>query len=230
MHILIIQHVDFENPGAILRWAENSGHSIQIAHPYAEEPLPTLDQFDALILLGGPMSVHDAPTLPWLVAEKQLVAECLEVKKKIVGICFGAQILAEALGARVYAMEEKEIGWHAVFRTMSHGSHRLLDAIPEYQSIFHWHGETFDLPGGALLLAGSNCCSNQVFTYGQWALGIQFHPEMTPEIAKALCENCPEDLAEAPYVQSEEEMFSDLERFEKGNEVLFRLLDGFLAE
>ncbi|MEP6756871.1 MAG: type 1 glutamine amidotransferase [Chthonomonadales bacterium] len=229
MNILIIQHAEFETAGAILPWAAERNHAVQVVHPYAGESLPEVHSFDMLILLGGPMSVHDEASLPWLVDEKRLTKDALESKRLVVGICFGSQILAEALGGKVFSNEDKEIGWHPIYRTMSFGSHRLLDAVPELQSVFHWHGETFSLPGGALLVASSNCCTNQLFTYGTRALGIQFHPEMTAEVVKAMCENCAEDLLEAPYVQSEEQMLSYPDRFVRNHKVLYDLFDGFVT-
>jgi len=188
-HSLI--HVAFETPGLLAGDLRNRGHELRTTAPYAGETLPAAGDFDALIVMGGPMSVHDEAEFPWLRAEKELISVAIRERKKVLGICLGAQLIAAVCGAKVYRNLVKEIGWFPV-RWVETGSETLY---------FHWHGETFDLPPGAELLASTDACTNQAFRIGDRVMGIQFHPEVTPAIIKGMIDNEGWELVEAPYVQ-----------------------------
>jgi len=136
-----------------------------------------------LTILGGPMSANDEARLSWLGSEIALVHEAIASDKTVFGICLGAQIIAKALGARVYPGSAKEIGWFPVERT---GSHPFFDGLPESFTAFHWHGETFDLPREATLLASSEITKAQAFAVGQRVLGLQFNIEATEQSVRAL--------------------------------------------
>jgi GMP synthase-like glutamine amidotransferase len=167
--------------------------------------LPSVEDIDLLVILGGPMSVNDEADLTWLVAEKRFIRQAIEKEKAVVGICLGAQLIASATGARVYPNKEKEIGWFPVSSALSGGARRLF-AFPPQSLVFHWHGETFDLPSGAVRLARSIACENQAFQLGRRVIGLQFHLETTPESARDIVRNCRADLAPSRYVQSEAEI------------------------
>ena len=168
--------------------------------------MPGVEDFDRLIVMGGPMSVHDEAEYPWLVEEKRLIAAAIREGKKVLGICLGAQLIAEVCGGRVYRNPEKEIGFWPVSW--------IGDADEEL--VFHWHGETFDLPPGAELLASSDVCVNQAFGIGDRVLGIQFHPEVTPEIVRAMVEHEGWELVEAGYVQGRDRILAGVEKLEQG--------------
>ena len=130
--------------------------------------------------MGGPMSVND--NLPFLEAELRLIERAVAAGKPVLGVCLGAQLIARALGARVYRNEAKEIGWFPVYWTGECAGDGLFGGLSEPETVFHWHGETFDLPEGARGLARSDVCRNQAFRFGRNVYGIQFHLEVTPEM------------------------------------------------
>ncbi len=225
-----IQHVPFETPGAILEWARRQGFQVNGTRVFLNDPFPSPSNIDFLVIMGGPMSVHDESQYPWLSEEKAFIRETLSLEDgpKVLGICLGAQLLAEALGADVFPGRYKEIGWFLVEFTSAALAHPLFEGFPERLEVFHWHGETFSLPNEAVHLARSEACENQAFLYEEKVLALQFHLEVTTETVAALIENCPEDLTPGPYVQSVEEIKGQNELFETIHEYLFKLLDAFV--
>jgi GMP synthase-like glutamine amidotransferase len=153
--------------------------------------------------MGGPMSVNDESTLPWLRPEKRFIRNAMKRSVPVLGVCLGAQLIASALGSRVYRTSQKEIGWFPIEATSS-----PMNAFrfPDKCTVFHWHGETFDLPVGAVHLARSEVCENQAFQIGQYVIGLQFHLETTPESAQAILDNCKDELTPAPYIQTEAQL------------------------
>lgn len=184
MRMTVVQHVEFEGPAAVADWAARRGVALRIFHLYRDATLPSLSDFDMLTVMGGPMSANDEARFEWLGPEIALVRAAIAAGKTVVGICLGGQIVAKALGARVYPGRAKEIGWFPVQRTA--GSPALFDGLPQTFTPFHWHGETFDLPHEAMLLASSEVTENQAFAVGQHVLGLQFHMEATEESVRAL--------------------------------------------
>jgi GMP synthase-like glutamine amidotransferase len=170
---------------------------------FKDPVLPQLKGLDLIIIMGGPMSVNDESTLPWLRLEKQFIHEAVEQGISVLGICLGAQLIASALGARVYQNTQKEIGWFPIKATPGPIS---TFRFPDTCTVFHWHGETFDLPSRAVRLAKSVACENQAFQIGQHVMGLQFHLETTPESARALLDNCWDELVPGPYIQTESEL------------------------
>jgi GMP synthase-like glutamine amidotransferase len=205
MRFYCLQHVSFETPGVLTGYIREGGHSLRIVALFDGDPLPSASDFDALVILGGPMSVHDEGLFPWLRAEKELIAAAISQKKKVLGICLGAQLIAEVAGGRVYPNPQKEIGYWAVEWTED-GRKLFPELARGGACFFHWHGETFDLPPGARLLASSEACVNQGFLLGDNVLGLQFHPEVTPEIVRAMVDNEGHELVDGPYIQPAGEM------------------------
>lgn len=196
-----LQHVPFEGLGSIEAWLRQAGWQITGTRLFETTLLPPAHDIDLLIVMGGPMSVNDEGELPWLVDEKRFVRECVAAGKAVLGVCLGAQLIANALGARVYPNRQKEIGWFPVQAVASRGPADFT--FPASVEVFHWHGETFDLPPGARLLASSTACRHQAFQIGRSVLGLQFHLETTPESARDLISHCRADLVPGPYVQPE---------------------------
>lgn len=196
-----LQHVPFESLGSIEPWLKAQGHEITSTRFFESSQLPDPEEVDFLIVLGGPMSANDEDRLPWLVAEKAFIRECIRRRKRVLGICLGAQLIASAMGAGVYANRVKEIGWFPVqgVPTQQESAFRF----PAVFSAFHWHGETFDLPPGAVQIARTDGCENQAFQIGKFVIGLQFHLEMTPDSVKEIVTHCRTEIVPSVYVQSE---------------------------
>jgi len=223
MRIHTFQHVPFEGLGSIRPFLESAGQTLTFTPFYQSADIPDLDAIDALIVMGGPMSVNDETGFPWLVQEKAFVRRAVETGKPVLGICLGAQLIASALGARIYKNAAKEIGWFPVRKV--HGGRTHGFAFPESVLAFHWHGETFDLPTNATLLASSEACANQAFQIGACAIGLQFHLETTPETAQTITAHCRDELIPAPYVQTEQEILSAApETFQTINRIMGHVL------
>ncbi len=223
MRIVCLQHASFEGPGNIAAWAALRGHSLRVIHLHDDPALPRMDEFDLLLVMGGPMSVHDEVEYGWLVPEKQLIAECLAQGKFVLGVCLGSQLLAECLGSPVYRNSVKEIGWFPI-RLRSEADSSCLAGVPQQMHVLHWHGETYDLPPGCVHLAEKGC-RVQAFEHPT-ALGVQFHMETTSEGVQAFLRNCGGEIGTGPYEQppqeldAAEELHGDVNR-----RVLFEVLD-----
>lgn len=205
MNIHYLQHVPFEGLGSIGSWKPANLSVITRTRFFEKADLPPIDAVDFLIVMGGPMSVNDQAEFPWLIPEKHFIRGCIEAGKPVLGICLGAQLIASALGARVYPNHTKEIGWFPVYAEPTSGS---TFPFPAALDVFHWHGETFDLPNGAIRLARSAACENQAFQFGRGVIGLQFHLETTPEAAGDIVMHCRTELQLSRYVQPEDEMLS----------------------
>ena len=196
-----LQHVPFEGPGSIAPWLEAAGYQITATKFYESTRLPLPEQIDLLIIMGGPMSVNDEERFPWLRIEKQFIRQVIQSGRAVLGICLGAQLIASALGESVYPNRRKEIGWFPVEGIAV--KNKAVFSFPPRVEVFHWHGETFDLPDGAVLLAKSEACRNQAFQIGRAVIGLQFHLETTPESAQAIVTNCRAELLPSKFVQPE---------------------------
>lgn len=225
MQIHSIEHVAFEGLGSIKHWLQRHGHSLTVTRTYLDETFPPRQEVDLLLVMGGPMNIYEEDKFPWLAEEKKFLTRAINEGGRILGICLGAQLLADVLGARVYAGENKEIGWLPVEMTAAARSTAIFNAFPESIEAFHWHGDTFDLPKGAKLMARSAACENQAFIYDERIVGLQFHLETTPESARQLIQNCGDELVTGPYIQDAGTMLADRERFEVINMLMQRLLE-----
>jgi GMP synthase (glutamine-hydrolysing) len=179
--------------------------------------------------MGGPMSVHDEGLYPWLAEEKNLIEGALKAHKRVLGVCLGAQLLANVLGAKVSKNQHKEIGWFPVELTRQAASSDLLAGFPESFPAFHWHEETFAIPAGARHLARSEACENQAFEFGGTALAVQFHLEVTASAVRRLIQNCRADISSGQYQQSPEQMLACREGFRTIRELVDGMLDRLAA-
>jgi GMP synthase (glutamine-hydrolysing) len=207
LRIHYFQHVPFEGPAYIESWAEKNGHSLTSTHFYKGDELPAIDDLDWLVIMGGSMNIFDE-NLKWLNAEKEFISKVIDSGKTVIGICLGAQLIAHVLGARVYPNNEKEIGWWPVKLTKEGEKHPLLMDIPEEFATFHWHGDTFDIPEGAVHLMSSDVCANQAFLYKEKVLALQFHFETTESSVRDIVTNCRDELVKASHIQTEEQILS----------------------
>ncbi|HET9950399.1 MAG TPA: type 1 glutamine amidotransferase [Candidatus Eisenbacteria bacterium] len=204
MRIHLLQHVAHEGPAAIADWAAARGHTLAATRLDRGEPLPAVGDFEMLVVMGGPMSVNDEAAYPWLVAEKEFIAATIREDRRILGVCLGSQMIAAALGKRVHAASRPEIGWFPVRARREAAASRTFGGVAGSFTPFHWHGETFELPEGAIHLAESDACPNQAFEIefdggpsrgGALALALQFHMEATEAGVRAMCEAEKESLA-----------------------------------
>jgi GMP synthase (glutamine-hydrolysing) len=186
--LLILRHEPFEHLGNFTPVLEEN----HIGFDYHDlgEPLPP-EHHDAVIIMGGPMSVND--NLPGIQDELALIDRALRKQTPLLGICLGSQMIAKALGARIYRNSELEIGWEPVWLTEAGKNDAVLGGMASPETFFHWHGDTFDLPSGVEWLAYSQKCRHQAYRYGDRVYGIQFHPEITAEMIVDWCQqpvNC----------------------------------------
>ena len=227
MRMHYLQHVSFESPGNITDYFSEKGWVVSGSQLYMQDFLPTPDDFDLLLVMGGPMGVYDEDTLPWMTQEKALIRSTIRSGKKVIGICLGAQLIAESLGAKVYPGPVKEIGW---FPIQPLGHHRLIDDLMDVEEyVFHWHGDTFDIPEGAQQLFSSQPGINQGYIYQDQVLALQFHLEMTASIVEALVSHGADELVEAAYIQSSTEIIDTNIYYDRNKTLLFTLLDRFIT-
>jgi GMP synthase (glutamine-hydrolysing) len=225
MNLYFIQHVPFETPAAILDWCKL--RNIQTNGFYAyKENLENMDlnRCNILLIMGGPMGVYDLT-----LEEKKLVEQAIKLNKKVVGICLGAQLIADVLGAKVYKNKQKEIGWYAVNSTKE--AREQFDFLPESFYAFHWHGDTFELPKNSIHLFYNEATYHQGFLYYN-ALALQFHLESTEESIQDLYKNSYDDIRNATdkkfikeYNQQENNQL-----IQQSNELLFKILDDFILK
>ncbi len=192
IRILAFRHVPFEGAGLIAPALESQSVQIDYVDLYRDfSACPDPAAYSGLLFLGGPMSVND--DLPYIHRERETIVTAVARRQPVLGICLGSQLIAQALGARVYRNAGKEIGWYPVHFAEAAAQDPLLRGVASHQEIFHWHGETFDLPPGAVHLAWSEACRNQAFRVGNLIYGFQFHLEVTPAMIADWCtqdENC----------------------------------------
>ncbi len=173
----VLQHVAWEEPGLIATEAEARGLSIDIRRLDLGASIPRVDEVAGLVVMGGPMGAYETDKFPFLACECSLIRELVLRNRPVLGVCLGAQLLASALGARVFPGHGPEIGFGSVQLTMEGRQDPLLGPAGPDIPVFHWHGDTFDLPGGAMLLASSADYPHQAFRFGKCAYGLQFHIE-----------------------------------------------------
>ena len=229
MRIHCLKHADYDGPAFLPEWSAGTGHVLTQVLVPAGEPLPAPEDFDALIVMGGPMSLGQEAAHPWIGMERRLVEQTMAADKPVLGICLGAQLMAQVLGAQVAPGPHPEIGWFPVQTTQETRNSWLDGALPERFRSFFWHEETFSIPAGAIHIARSPAYDNQGFVFGRH-LALQFHLEVTPEWAARLVARDAAQLVEHPFIQSADDILSEAgERAGENNRLMARLLERWTA-
>ena len=225
MNVCVLQHAAFEGPGEIAAWAAQRGHAVTVHHLYKGNPLPNLKAFDLLVIMGGEMNIYQYRDWPWLKPESAFIQSALAQGKRVVGICLGAQLIADALGARVVQNAEVEIGWFPV--TWTDEARAAFSSLPATASVLHWHGDTFALPPGATRLAASEGCPEQGFLIANKCLALQFHMEVDPSLVKQFVES-QGVWPTGPYAQTPETILSEATSYcDTNRQLLHGMLDQF---
>lgn len=201
MPVLILKNINAEGPGTIEDFLLGHRISYRVVE-LGRETIPAAEGFDALVMMGGPMSVNEEDIYPYLKKEFELTREFIGKGKKVFGVCLGAQIMAKALGAKVYVGPQKEIGWYDIELTDEGVNDPLMRkllsdrqaGVPAMAKVFQWHGETFDIPAGAARIASSGIYPNQAFKYGSNAYAFQFHIEVKKEMIYEWLKDEPVDM------------------------------------
>ncbi len=227
MKIHYLQHELTVPPGSLSEWAATRNISLSATEFYKENyNLPDPEDTDGLLILGGSMNIYQEGEFPFLKESKSLIRAFIDAGKKVFGICLGAQLISEVLGAKIHKNDHLEIGWWDV-QVRNTG---LFSDFPPLTTLFHWHGDIFDLPQGATLFASTGISSHQAYTVGDNILAVQFHPEVNEEILDLFLEKdktCGE-CGDGPYSQVPAEIRElSIEYLEENKKLFFSLLDNF---
>jgi GMP synthase (glutamine-hydrolysing) len=230
LHLLEHDPIDFSGTNITL-WAEKKGY--QIGHTYLcnNEKLPAIEDFDWLMVMGGSPHSREEDIYPWLPPEKEFIAKALDHDKIILGICFGAQLLAEALGGKVFTSRNKEIGWHEVILTPQGQNSFLFQGIPKQFMTFHWHADHFSLPPACTRLAYSQPTANQAYiSEVRPVVGIQFHPEYTLALVRFFARECSDEWEKDLYVTGPEKVLAQTEKIPDTYWLMAQLLENMDRE
>ena len=224
MRIHSLEHVWFEDLAHITDWARRKKFPVTKTRLFQGETLPSIDDFDLLVVMGGPMNIYEEREYPWLRQEKKLIEKAISGGKSVLGVCLGAQLISDVLGGQVYRNQEKEIGWFPVKLIKEAQESAHFSALPNEFVAFHWHGDTFHLAPGCKRMAESAGCANQAFEFDGRVIGLQFHLESSEESICRLVDQCRSDFTQGPYVQRPEGILLALKKVAE----IKRLLDAFL--
>ena len=229
MQIHCLQHVSFETPGTISEWALLNGHAMSYTNLFEKEfVFPDLRAFDTLLIMGGSMNVDEEEKFSWLRTEKIFIKNAIDAGKKIIGICLGAQLIARVLGCAVYPGKEKEVGFFPVRFSAAARNHSLFNHFSDTCILFHWHGDTFDLPENARVMASSVACKHQAFLMNDTVLGLQFHLEMNEATLEQMLLHDGGELAEkGNYIQEVSEIRKGFGHLAENRKDMFVLLNKF---
>lgn len=230
LNIHTLLHVPYEGLGCIEDWISEKGHKLSYTNFFENDfSIPAVSSFDWLIIMGGPMSVYEEDTYPWLKSEKELIRDAIQAGKKVLGICLGSQLIAEVLGAAVYPNYQKEIGWFDLKITPRGVQNHLFKGFEAQFPVFHWHGDTYDLPAHSDHLFYTDICSHQAFLYDNRVLGLQFHFEVTELTLQGMVTEGMAELVESETVQSAQAILSEKRFLKENNRKMTVLLDALCA-
>lgn len=232
MKIHCIQHETFEKLYCIEDWINKNGYELTTTQMFNPDyKFPRLSEFDWLIIMGGRMNVDSEKRFLWLKDEKKFIAKSIDKGKVVLGICLGAQLIANHLGAKVYKQVNEEVGFYPIYRPKETAENEFTKVFPVGLKVFHWHKRTFDMPYGANHIAYSEGTNYQAFEYEKRIFGLQFHLELNKEAVLEMYKNLWEsylsdyDLEEEPYMQREEEAVQYLDSLEESNKIMISFLD-----
>jgi len=220
--------VPFEELGIIFECAKDKNILVSRTAFFLDEALPDINSFDLLVVMGGPMGVYDEDKYNWLKSEKEFIKESIFSRKAVLGICLGAQLIAWALGAKVYKNSNKEIGWFPVRKNTKSDS-KYTGIFPDQFYAFHWHEDTFDIPKGATPIGESDACKNQGFIYKERVMALQFHLESTQTGIESLIKNCGDELIKGPFIQQAEKLREDYKYIPESNLLMYNALDFLIS-
>ncbi len=209
MKVLCLTHVAYEGPARIAAWVKARGHQLSVIRADLADSLPNPEFIDLVVVMGGPMSANDS--LAWLNRETTFLEQVLRFNRPMLGVCLGAQLFAKIFGARIYPAATKEIGWWPVRRVPKDSDKNL--PLPAIFAPLHWHGETFDLPSGAIRWAESDAIFNQAFSINKHVVGLQFHIEATPDSVATIVAGAQADIDGGIWQQPATEIID--QRFER---------------
>lgn len=232
MKVHFLQHVHFENLGYIEQWMKHHHHSLSSTKFFEKNHvLPSVSEIDALIVMGGPMGVYDESEYDWLKEEKVFIKDCITAHKKVLGICLGAQLIADCLGAKVTRATNKEIGWWPVIPTEAcRKLNWFYELFQNNPIVFHWHGDQFQIPDGAMDLLVSPANTNQAFSFNENVLCLQYHLEATDDSLALMLENGTDELIDLPFVQAQSIIQSGSKHIRHRNEVMSEILQHWIGK
>lgn len=218
--VAIFQHADGEWIGSMRHWFADKPFQLTTYRLDQGDHLPTVTEIDWLIIMGGPMSTYDETNYPWLIAEKQLIREAIDAEKAVLGICLGCQLIASAMGAKVYANTQQEIGWFSVNKIDPEVTWMPEDLMP-----LSWHGDCVELPENTRCFANSMITPCQGFYYGKRIWALQFHLEVEPGTVEAFLALEKHPLPDTEFVQKEMVLMDNIDQLKRSRQAMFALLD-----
>ncbi|OGW51543.1 MAG: hypothetical protein A2Z50_02315 [Nitrospirae bacterium RBG_19FT_COMBO_42_15] len=219
MKALILQNASHEGPGTIENYLkENNIAYTTVDLSKKGYKISDLSDYNALIVMGGPMNVYETDEFPYLIEEEKIIRTAIEKNHLVLGICLGAQMMAKALSAKVTKGKTKEIGWYDIALTDDGLKDKALGPLGKDIKVFQWHGDTFDMPSGAVRLAGSELFPNQAFRYGKRAYALQFHLEVTEDIIKDWIKHGEAELKPLQGLIDPQKIVEDNKKYIKGFE------------
>ncbi len=216
----------FEYPASIADWATEKKYISTYTKVFEDATFPSIDTFDTLVIMGGVMGVYEEDKYTWMPSEKIFIKKAIAARKKVLGVCLGAQFIAEALAAKVFPHTTKEIGWLPVEKVTQH---KLTNRLPQTFTTFHWHGDTFTLPKDAVHLFKTEACEQQGFVYNNHVVGLQFHAEIKEDLLNGMTENERAELIKNNYVQTEDEIKIFMQQYIiKKKKYMYDFLEAFI--
>lgn len=228
MHLHYFQHNHFEDLGLIGDWAKTNNFSTSVTRFDLNPELPSLQNFDWLVIMGGAMGVNDSDQYPWISNEIEFIKETIQSGKIVIGICLGSQMIASALGASVYVNREPEMGFWPITFTPEAQKDSVFMHFPAELNVMHFHFDTFTLPVGAVLMAKSTVTPVQAFRYGENVFALQFHLELTESNLPTFIKELEAEIIPGSLVQSPHEVMQKISYCRLNNQILRKVLDEIL--
>lgn len=225
MHIHYFQHNHFEDLGYIGDWAESNNITTSVTRFDLNPELPSLQDFDWLVVMGGAMGVNDSDHYPWILSEIEFIKEAIHSGKIVIGICLGSQMIASALGARVYKNSHPEMGFWPINFSQEAQHDNVFKHFPANLNVMHFHFDTFTLPSGAIAMAESTITPVQAFRYGKNVFALQFHSELTESNLPVFIRQLATEIVPGPLVQNPVEMLQNINYCSINNEIFSRVLN-----